>query len=55
MPNDQNLAEMTAAASSLGWKKDQWPETFLTGDRQWWKRESTTARNGELQCVSYQD
>ena len=60
--NMQSIAKMTAAASSLGWAKDEFKERFTSPDEtrkaphEWVKKEVTTAtETGEIQCVNYQD
>lgn len=56
MPHqDDDLRKMTAAASTLGWKKNEWPETFKTEDHQWTRQESTETKHGDILCVNYQD
>jgi hypothetical protein len=47
--------DITAAASTLGWKPDEWPETFTTDDHQWVRREDIITKHGHMLCANYED
>lgn len=49
------LLEMTAEASTLGFKPGVWPEAFEKDGKQYARRHSTRAEDGEVQCVTYVD
>lgn len=47
--------DLTAAASTLGWQPDEWPETFTTDAHQWVRKESMTTAEGHMVCANYED